>query len=1152
MKELSPERWRAVREVFEAALELADGERETFLDRTADGDAELRGEVGRLLAAHRRAGGFMASPAARLADPDPPDPAQPPAPTLHGRLGPYRLLGELGRGGMGHVYLAERADGAYSMRVAVKVLAAGLDSEEARLRFHGERQILADLDHPGIARLLDGGTISDGRPYLVMEVVEGEPIDEYCDRRRLDVGARVELFARVCETVHYAHRSLVVHRDLKPSHIVIAADGEPKLLDFGIAKLLAPRAGQGFATTAPLARPLTPRYASPEQLRGGRVTPASDVYSLGVVLYELLCGRPPYQLDSDLKAVVETVCETDPPSPSAARWPVSTSGSDTGSHRQAAAEARAATPRSLRRRLAGDLDAITLRALAKEPARRYATAGELATELGRHRCGEPVLTRAASLGYRLQRRLRRNKPMAAVMAIGLVGVLAAGGTIQRQRAAGQRQVKLAQEFGQRGQELAALMRQAAMLPSHDVRSDRARVRQRMDSIRRQAHDLGPAATVPASYALGLGHLALDELDAARSELEEAWSGGLQTPSVAYALGETYARLYRRDRLLFVPSRRDGDDGGGGAAYRAEALAMLERSRAAETANPHYIAAQIAFAEGDYTTALAASRRSIAAQPWRYESHYLAAETLRELAIASANDGDYELAFERFDEGRRTTDVAIEVARSDPRNWVLACSLELWRSIVGVDGGDSSREAMVQALSLCDQALATDPDSVDARIVKAELWRWIGDHDAQRGVDPAPAFRRGLEILAKVRDPRSDNGHLSHAAGNLHQALATWTMERGGDPTDHLRAAEEALVRAAEHLPNSAGPPSALGLVYLRKWLWEFGRGRAGDAFERGVASFQEALRLKPGDGTVRGQLGMLFGRRAMLELDSGADPEPFLSSAIRHLDQAVGTNPRDPYNLVLLGACHTIRARRTFELGDDPEDDLLTAEARLRSALASNPDFIPAIHNLGVAERIRAAVAAERGEDPSSAVAAGRDVFAQLAVDYSTEHELGELALAEARWRATVGDDAAAAAFAAARKHFDRSAELNPQEPRIYEARARAALAEARWLSGRGRSPAATAAIERGLGDTGRALELMPNLARAGAVAGALLGLQAAMEPDAARRAALAGEAIARLEDSLAANPLLEHLYRPELEAARELDASWFSGAKGDRATKNR
>ncbi len=310
---MNPERWQQVRQILDRAIAAPDADRPALLDSLCSGDAELRAEVESLLQSHERAGSvFLKTPAVDLNLPL----NLPANPNRAGRrIGVYRLLEQIGQGGMGEVYRAERADGQYDKQVAIKFVRAGLDTTSILERFRHERQVLASLDHPNIARLLDGGTTDEGIPYLVMELIEGTPIDEYCDAQKLPVTERLKLFVQVCSAVQYAHQHLVIHRDIKPGNIIVTTEGVPKLLDFGIAKILDPTANS--QTT--VANPMTPEYASPEQIRGEPITTSTDVYSLGVVLYQLLTGHSPYPKDTHAPhEFARAICEHEPERPSAA------------------------------------------------------------------------------------------------------------------------------------------------------------------------------------------------------------------------------------------------------------------------------------------------------------------------------------------------------------------------------------------------------------------------------------------------------------------------------------------------------------------------------------------------------------------------------------------------------------------------------------------------------------------------------------------------------------------------------------------------------------------------------------------------------------------------------------------------------------------
>lgn len=387
----SEDGWARIEDLFHRALELPAQEREAFLRMAAGDDRQLYEEAISLVRSAEREGSFLVPPSERPA---------PPAATrgwIGQRLGPWRVLELIGEGGMGHVFLVERADGLYEQKAALKIIHREMAAGSALRRFEEERRVLARLEHPAIARLLDGGATDDGLPYLVVELVDGLPVDEYCDHHKTSTRGRLELFRKICEAVGYAHRNLVVHRDLKPANILVTHGGEPKLLDFGIAKLLDPAGASVTLTVTPA---LTPGYASPEQIRGETVTTASDVFSLGVVLYELLTERPPFPRDTgSLVELARLVCEVEPPAPSAA------------------APGR-------REELRGDLDHIVMRALAKEPSRRYTSVEALAEDVRRHLDGLPVLARPDTLRYRTWKLVRRNRALFAGLAATAIALIA--------------------------------------------------------------------------------------------------------------------------------------------------------------------------------------------------------------------------------------------------------------------------------------------------------------------------------------------------------------------------------------------------------------------------------------------------------------------------------------------------------------------------------------------------------------------------------------------------------------------------------------------------------------------------------------------------------------------------------------------------------
>ena len=405
---MTDDNWDDIQTIFADAIELSPSARASVLDARCAGRPAMRTEIESLLASHDRAGAFLnvATVAASGAD----------VPEMRDHagdiVGGFRLVEQIGEGGMGVVYRAERADGEFAEEVAVKLLTTPISSAEALRRFRVERQILATLNHPDIVTLIDGGLTPNGQPFLAMKYVDGVPIVDHCTRHRLALADRIRLFQRVCAAVQYAHQNGVGHRDLKPANILVTADGPPKILDFGVAKLID-RDGLPESTTPSVFQPLTTNYASPEQLRGFTVTTAADVYALGMILYEMLVGARPYvTTDKPLDEVIRLVVENDPIRPSQARPP------DAAANQRPPYDVRA---------LRGDLDAIVLRALRKSPEERYPSAAALADDLGRYLTGRPVEAREPSLGYVARKLAMRHKASFATAAIALlliVGLLA--------------------------------------------------------------------------------------------------------------------------------------------------------------------------------------------------------------------------------------------------------------------------------------------------------------------------------------------------------------------------------------------------------------------------------------------------------------------------------------------------------------------------------------------------------------------------------------------------------------------------------------------------------------------------------------------------------------------------------------------------------
>lgn len=821
---VTPERWLQIEEIFFAALERPEEERSAWLAAAAGDDAELAAEVEALL---REAEGDDAPITGAVAAGLALAAEEEPAPQ---RIGPYRVLGVIGRGGLGTVYGAER-DEPFRMSVALKLVRRGLDTADVMARLRQERQILARLDHPGIARLFDGGSTEDGRPYFVMERVEGEPIDAWCAHHGPSLARRLALFLDVCAAVDYAHRNLVIHRDLKPSNVLVTADGAPKLLDFGIAKVLAPEAsGETVVATRAEMRLLTPAFASPEQIRGLALTTATDVYSLGVLLYRLLTGRHPVPLAGRTAAEVErAVLDLEPPPPSAA---VSLDPQEDVLDDPLWRGGESA--RHLRRALQGDLDAIVLTALRKDPRERYPTVERMAEDLRRFLDGRPVEARRPTLAQRALRFSRRHR-------IALLAATLAAGGLLTGTAVALWQAQQAEEARARAERLLA-----------ESEAQRARAERTSGFL------IDLFAVSDPNEARGEEVTAREILDRGSAEIGR---GLASEPGVRAALLDTMGQVYHKLGLL---SRAE--------PLLREALALRRRTLGdgdPDTAASRARLGLLLIDRGAYAEAEEELRRALAVQRRRFGSeHPEVARTLNDLGISLYYRGRYpeagallrlSLAIRRRTLGPRHPDLArtlnnlaiVWYRQQDlpAAEAALREALDLHRAAYGemhpavatnlnnLGGllGDTGRAA--EAEPLLRQALAirrrlhpgAHPDVAETLSNLGRIERRLGRLDAAR-----QSFREALGQMRETLGPDHPNavgvlvnlGNLELEAGALGAAEAAF---------------QEVLSRRRKTLPAGhetiAYPLQRLGLIRLVQ-----GRPAAAEPLLREALAIQRAAR----------------------------------------------------------------------------------------------------------------------------------------------------------------------------------------------------------------------------------------------------------------------------------------------------------------------
>ncbi len=762
--------WGRVRPLLEALLDLPDDRHEAFLAERCGDDDALRARVLRLLADDRRDARFLARPAletfaaARVG--------------AGARLGPWRLVRPLGDGGMGSVWLAERADGEFEKTVAVKILRADVSFPAMAARFDAERRVLARLEHPNIARLLDGGS-EGGVPWLAMEHVDGERIDRFCDEARLDVDARLALFRGVCDAVRAAHRNLVVHRDLKPGNVLVASDGAPKLLDFGIAKILdpdGPGAKDGDDLTRTGLRPFTPRYASPEQVRGAPVTTATDVYSLGVLLYELLTGCRPYAPDeSNPLAAAATVCGAEPTRASRAIAEADDA--------EELAALRSSTPVRLARRLAGDLDTIVATALAKEPERRYASVDRLDDDVRRHLVGLPVLARPDGFLYLARKAVRRHR--LAVVAAGVAAVALVVATLVSLRYAAD---------ARRERDAAATARD--------------RSAELFDTLLDRSMDAALDAGVRVHVLAGGTRISLDMMRRAIEDLDviERQAGG--DPAVVARIAEAHTRLGDRQGNPAFPNVGDVD--GATESYR-RALALAESlpdeaapATASLLATCHTRLGEMAHHRRDldeaaarFGSALATLERLVAATPDDARARLrlaLAHDKVGTVLDARGAFAEARRSFERYHAGARSL-LAGRPEDREARFHVALARQRLGRSEGRAGDHAAARTEFAAAGALLEELVALDPHRAPWRSALAWNGLWLGDALLSIGQADAAAaaLERSADAYRALLDADPDDvrtglrlGAVLDMRGNVDRVRATG--EAAADPSAGWREA----------------------------------------------------------------------------------------------------------------------------------------------------------------------------------------------------------------------------------------------------------------------------------------------------------------------------------------------------------------------------
>ena len=851
--------WSKVKEVLNELLAIQPSDRMSYLDR-AELTPEIRAEVESLVELETDSESMFEASAVELAR----DFVDPPGALAGTRVGAYRIVSELGYGGMGAVFLADRADGKFEQKAAVKLLKRELNTNALRRHFDREREILASLEHPNIARLLDAGTTDDGIPFIAMEYVDGSPIDEYCSRHRLDLNARLQLFKTVCTTIEFAHRNLVVHRDLKPSNIMVTHEGVPKLLDFGISKILSEGYQELDAATITQMGVMTPSYASPEQLRRESVTTLSDVYSLGVILFELLSGRRPFESEEgDPRAIYSAVLEQEPAAPSSL---AKTAGRTDPFQRPAYRSGEAVTeklstdftrvrstgqhvfnlsPQTLK----GDLDNIVLKALRKEPERRYTSAGAFAEDIERHLKGLPVAARPNTLSYRTSKFVGRHK--FGVGAGFLLALAIIAGVI------------------------------ATLWQSQVARAERARAEKRFNDVRTLANsflfEFAPLierlpGSTPARELLV--KRALEYLDGLAAESSNDPSLLRELASAYEKVGDVQGNPYKANV---------GDVSGAMASYeksRQMRETFIERGLGdakleGELAGLYKSIGDVESNSGDYAKSMGwhmkslEMRERLAEADPTLEARKDLAMALRTVGITWFYDNNNIKAIEYYEKSR---DIFAHLAAENPSDDKLAGEYAYSYSMIGeAQGWEGDLEAaaanLQKGLEMTEPIAARNPDDQDFQrdLILCLNKRAENLEDLKKADESAALYERSLAIAQKTynADPESQRAKRDVAMGAKKLAQALTSANRHQDAIAKFALALRTFEQLRDADKNNKGgiydvanTRFAMGELYVSMKDWV----AATRVFETAKGEFEASLAANPADSYARRMTSLNFHR----------------------------------------------------------------------------------------------------------------------------------------------------------------------------------------------------------------------------------------------------------------------------------------------------
>jgi tetratricopeptide (TPR) repeat protein/predicted Ser/Thr protein kinase len=957
------------------------------------------------------------------------------------RFGRYENLNLLGQGGMAIVYKA--FDPTLGRHVALKFLRR--EDPQYLKRFLMEARLQARLNHENICRVYEVGQAED-KPYIAMQYIEGKTLKDVASK--LTTLEKALIMKHVAEAVQEAHRAGLIHRDLKPVNILVerTEDGEwiPYVLDFGIARHM-----EGSDMTATGLILGTPWYMSPEQASGATLDHRTDVYSLGATMYELFSGNVPFEAVSAQEILLKILGQE---------------------------------PVPLQQRNSNipfDLQTIVMKCMEKEPARRYQSAKAVAEELDRFVKGDPILARPTGIFSRTYRRARKNRALSVTVAVGvlLIGILLTIGLKARWKA--QKQTEIAQRFGQQIAKIENGLRSAYLLPLHDVRSDKQKVRMEIKEIVQQMKQLGEPAEGPGYYAIGRGHLALGEYESAKENFENAMRSGLNTPDLAHALGLALGNIYRQqlqeaERIQNKEIRKSVIENIQ-KEFRDPALEYLKKGEA-----PEYLRALIAFYEKNWKEAERLAIHAARQDASLYEAKLLHANIYAAIGNDLGNMGKVQEAMDRYELGAKHFVNALEFARSDPGAHSDFCDLRLQQVSLLAYQEDASLDAsMKNVVEACDRSLAADPEQSQIYTKKAEaLWlqgRWM----MENGNNPEPALSAARKDLAKAATLDPKDGNVYKTVGITYLVEGEYKLNGGQDPRQALQVAVENLNRAIHLTPNPLAATNSLGNAYWLLGRYDMDHGAdPAPHLHAAMENYGKAIRMEPNFASAYSNLGIVYGSLATHKMSQGQDPIPDLQKSIENLEQSIRINPGTALTFNSLGNRFAERGDYQMSLGKDPSGSFQKSIASFDKARQLDAGWFSPVMNRGITYQSLADFELNHGRDPTDALQkAMKDYEEAIRLNPAYFGSYGNLALA---YR-TLGLFAAYAGkeptkhYNLALQHVEKALKSNPEDLESLLIEARTYLDGAKYALSRGASPLSS--LERAVSPLQKAEKLDPTVA---------------------------------------------------------------------------